>query len=240
MRIVWLSANDFGYHTLKEIEKYVEAVVTLSEDSKVKMYDRMPRKLWNHYDLPIFEVDDNKQLEKVLHNIGAELVVVAGWRLKIPKKLLSKHKFIGFHPTLLPKGRRQAPIINTILQGEEKGGVTLFHLTDKIDSGDIIDQEPIDVYPDETSGTLYMKVIVAGKEILSRQKKNLAKGKLKSTPQNEEEATHYKSPTSNEIGIGDSIDLMYRKIRAFSEPYDGAYIKRGDIKLIIWEAELVE
>jgi UDP-4-amino-4-deoxy-L-arabinose formyltransferase/UDP-glucuronic acid dehydrogenase (UDP-4-keto-hexauronic acid decarboxylating) len=69
----------------------------------------------------------------------------------------------------------------------------------------------------------------------------LATGKAPRIPQNEEEATYFKKRTleDNEIRIEtDSPDEIYRKIHAFSKPYNGAFIRLGNKKLIIWKAEL--
>ena len=44
---------------------------------------------------------------------------------------------------------------------------------------------------------------------------------------------------NNQIDLKkESVEKIYRKIRALSTPYKGAYIRKGGRKLIIWRAEL--
>ena len=71
----------------------------------------------------------------------------------------------------------------------------------------------------------------------------LIKGKAQRNLQDESKATFFEklSLKDNEIDLNkESLEIIYKKIRAFSKPYKGAYIKRNGKKLIIWSAELIE
>lgn len=51
----------------------------------------------------------------------------------------------------MPKYRGAAPIDNAILNGILKTGVTIMHMDDGLDTGDIIDVETIEILPNETT-----------------------------------------------------------------------------------------
>ena len=54
-------------------------------------------------------------------------------------------------------------------------------------------------------------------------------------------STFFKKVTikDNEIKLfEDDLEMTYRKIRAFSHPYLGAFIKKENKKLIIWKADI--
>lgn len=171
--------------------------------------------------------------------------MMCGWRQIIKKNLLElpKKGMIGFHPTLLPKGRGPAPIINTILEGFEKSGVTMYYISEGLDNGDIIGQEGFPVGPDDYAQDIYNKVTQSGKQLIRTYIPLLVRGDAPRIPQDNHNATYLPKRTmaDNKIDLkGDSIDVIYRKIRAFSKPYNGAFIIRNNKKLIIWNAEISE
>jgi methionyl-tRNA formyltransferase len=243
---IWLSANMFGYELLKEVlkkgEVEISAIVTLSSDSKVKMYDGIPPAKWHELGIKVYEIADIKQERKMLESLKPDFVVMAGWRQIIPKEILEipKKGFIGFHPTLLPKARGPAPIINTILSGVKESGVTMFYVSEGLDDGDIIAQAKFAVDENDYAGDVYEKVIEGAKRLASYFPL-LASDQAPRIPQQESEATVSPKRTlkENEINLEtESPEMMLRKIRALSKPYNGAFIKTHNKKLVIWEAEL--
>ena len=245
--VVWISANKFGYSLLKEALKInsikIKAIITLKENAKTKMYDAINRIKWYEFGIPVYEIEDINKEEKLLKKLSPKLIIVCGWRQIIKEHILEipKKGVVGFHPSLLPKNRGPAPIINTILEGLHESGVTMFYLGKKVDGGDIIGQKRFLVGENDYAEDVYRKVIRAGRYLISKYLPLLAEGNAPRTPQKEEEATYFskRSLKDNEIRIGvESPQQIYRKIRAFSKPYLGAYIRLGNKKLIIWRAEL--
>lgn len=243
MRSIWLSANKLGYEVLKELVPYVkiDALLTLKKTSKTVMYDAEDR--WDQLDIPIYRIDNINQEIELLKRLDPDLIVMCGWRQVINKEILEipKKGIIGFHPTLLPFGRGPAPIINSILQGVKHSGVTMFYVDEGIDSGEIIAQSRFRINKKDHANQVYNKVIRAAKHIAMNQLFMLLKGKQVKTRKQDEKKAHYfpkLSLKNNEINLTDSIDDIYKKIRALSKPYNGAYIKKNGKKLIIWKAEL--
>jgi len=245
LKVVWLSANEFGYELLCEAMKLktiaVTAIITLSSKATTKMHDGIDSEDWSKFNVPIYEIENINEKEVLLQAFDPDVVMMCGWRQIIDKKILDIPRlgFIGFHPTILPKGRGSAPIINTILSGVKESGVTMFYADEGLDSGDIIGIERFNVGDDDYATDVYDKVIEAGKALVKTYLPLIAEGKAPRTPQPEEEATYLPKRTlkDNEIHLEESEEI-YKKIRAFSHPYNGAFIRIGDKKLIIWNAEL--
>jgi len=249
MKVVWLSANRFGYELLKEALKLdkieIVAIMTLSDKATTKMYDGIDKSRWNEFGIPVYRIENINEEEDLLRTISPDVLMMCGWRqiiknniLKIPKKGM-----IGFHPTLLPKGRGPAPIINTILKGIKKSGVTMFYVDDSLDGGDIIGQTGFEIKNNDYASDVYEKVIEGGKSLIKEFLIMVANGSAPRIPQNESEATYLekRSLKGNEIILEkETPEQIYRKIRALSKPYKGAYIKLGDKKLIIWKADLCD
>lgn len=244
-----MSANLFGYELLHEAIKIkgfeISVIFTLSSSSPTKMYDSADSSKWYEFGVPVHEITDiNKELD-LIRSYSPEIIMMCGWRQIIKKNLLDlpKKGMIGFHPTLLPKGRGPAPIINTILEGFEKSGVTMYYISEGLDNGDIIGQEGFPVGPDDYAQDIYNKVTQSGKQLIRTYIPLLVRGDAPRIPQDNHNATYLPKRTmaDNKIDFkGDSIDVIYRKIRAFSKPYNGAFIIRNNKKLIIWNAEISE
>jgi methionyl-tRNA formyltransferase len=242
MNIVWLSSNKFGYSLLREAIKIhpISQVIILKDKSKTKMYDGIKKELWYELNIPITEIENINEEIDLLESLKPNIIIVAGWRQVIKEELLNRYTFIGFHPTLLPYGRGPAPIINSILEGLTGSGVTMYYLDKQMDSGDIIGQEKFKVDNCDTSGCVYESVINAGKILINKYLTKLIDKTAPRIKQDDSVSYIFKKPISNEIYLDDDIETMYRKIKAFNKPYNGAYICKDNKKLKIWEAEVID
>jgi len=245
MKIVWLSANDFGWHLLQTLTRMykgriVDAIITLSSESKTIMYDINNN--FEVFELPLYKIDNINEQEELLDRLKPDIIIVAGWRQIIDKKLLDNYTFIGFHPTLLPFGRGPAPIINTILNDITESGVTMFYINEEMDSGDIIGQSTFTLRENNDSSDVYSYVIECGQELIKKYIPKILNGTAPRIPQDKNKAIYFDKPKlkDNKINLDDDIDDIYKKIRALSYPYRGAYIEKDGKKLIIWEADLID
>lgn len=258
MRIVYLSASICGYEWLKEIllnkECELVAIITLNKLAKTKMYDGIANEKWYEFFLPVYEVLDINQEISLLKSLKGDCLIVGGWRQVISKEVLSLFKkgVIGFHPTLLPKGRGPSPIINSIMAGIKESGLTMFYYTEKVDSGPIIGQKEFIIEDDDYAWDVYKKEIEKGKELIREYLPLIIKDKIKPKEQDEKEATYFPKLDKkifNQINIEDGLIYNYRKIRALSKygknelgllSYEGAYFYYNDKKIIIWKAKPIK
>ena len=87
------------------------------------------------------------------------MAVVCSFNYKIPKELLSavKDGFINLHPSLLPAYRGANPYSRVIMNNEKETGVTIHHMSEEFDKGDIILQMKCPIEKNETMGSLFNK-----------------------------------------------------------------------------------
>lgn len=247
--LIWVSANRFGYALLEEAVGVpgfnLEAIVTLHPDATTVMYDGIDSSLWKKFNAPVFFV---RRIEELLSmDLGSrpDWGILCGWRQRLSADVLGlpRRGFAGFHPSLLPYGRGPAPLINTLLLGLSRSGVTLYHLTPGLDDGDIIGQEEFSVAPTDHAGDLYDKAIDAGRELIRRWFSSLLSGNAPRIPQDPSGVFVFPKPTlaDNEFDFRkDSLEVIDRKIRAFSKPYRGAFVREDGQKLTIWRSELAK
>jgi len=144
---------------------------------------------------------------------------------------------------MLPFGRGGAPIINSILSGLKSSGVTMFYVDEGKDSGDIIGQEPFYISNNDYAEDVYNKMIDCGRILINKYLPLVALGNAPRLPQLEDKAEYFPpvSYKDNEIFLDrDDPEMIMRKIRAFSKPYLGAFIRVRDKKIVIWKADLVD
>jgi methionyl-tRNA formyltransferase len=151
----------------------------------------------------------------------------------LPKVVWQMPEFGTFnlHASLLPAYRGAAPIHWAVINGETKTGATTFFIDDKIDTGEIILQEEIEVLPNETVGTLHDKLMHLGATLVSKTIDYISKGNVKTIkqPDLEEKSAPKLSPENTRIDWSDSLDAIYNKIRGLN-PFPTAWtlIKNND------------
>ena len=89
----------------------------------------------------------------------------------------------NLHASLLPQYRGAAPINWAIINGETRTGVTTFLLNHEIDKGAIIEQETVDILPEDNIGTLYDKLMAVGAQLVVSTVERLASGNYKTIEQ---------------------------------------------------------
>lgn len=129
--------------------------------------------------LPILQPEklrDEAFLES-LKELNPDLGVVIAFRM-LPEVVWAMPKFGTFnlHASLLPEYRGAAPINWAIINGEKRTGVTTFLLNHEIDKGAIIEQESIDILPDDNIGSLYDKLMNIGSALVTRTVDKIAEG----------------------------------------------------------------
>ncbi|MEQ2182524.1 Cytosolic 10-formyltetrahydrofolate dehydrogenase [Goodea atripinnis] len=92
---------------------------------------------------------------------GAELNVLPFCSQFIPMEVIDhpKRGSIIYHPSLLPRHRGASAINWTLIQGDKKGGFTVFWADDGLDTGPILLQRECDVEPNDTVNTIYKRFL---------------------------------------------------------------------------------
>lgn len=169
-----------------------------------------------------------------------ELLIVAGWYHILPPSLLDSLIAVGLHASLLPDYSGGSPLVWAMINGEQKTGMTLFRLADRVDAGPIIDQASIDILPADTIATLYERIELLGIKLLKENLSHIAKGTVVYTPQDENRRRilPQRKPEDGRIEWNWSSQKIYDFIRAQTHPYPGAFTTFNKQKVHIWAAQL--
>jgi phosphoribosylglycinamide formyltransferase-1 len=106
-----------------------------------------------------------EQLIDFLQTEKVDLIVLAGFLLKVPEALVKgfPNRIINLHPALLPKfggkGMYGANVHKAVIDAQEKeSGITIHFVNEEYDKGEIILQAKCEVNTNETIETLAGKI----------------------------------------------------------------------------------
>lgn len=114
-----------------------------------------------------------------------DVQIVVAFRM-MPRQVYSLPTLGTFnlHTSLLPQYRGAAPINWAIINGEKQTGITTFLLNDKIDCGEILLQQSIDISEQTDFESLYYEMADKGKYLIENTLDLLAKGNYTTIKQN--------------------------------------------------------
>lgn len=247
MRIGLIGSVSSSWHVLRAFIDHgvdVACVCGVDESRAAAIGDyRSLRELATGAGIPFlsFVKVSEPQVADFIRRHAPDALWVIGISQLVPDELIARapQGGIGFHPTMLPRGRGRAPVAWTILLGAP-AAVSLFHLTAEADAGDLIYQCEVPVLPDDYSHELIERT----NEYLARAVAELAPairaGELPRRPQDPAQATFYarRTPADGLIDWRAPTDAIYRLIRAAGRPYPGAFTYLPDgCKLTVWRAQ---
>ena len=246
LRIVFLGTPEFAAIIL---EKMIEsgykpmAVVTAPDKpiGRKKIITPSATKLLAiKYNIQILQPEVLSISNFQLPIANPDLIVLAAYGQIIPKEILKIPKYgcLNVHPSLLPKYRGPSPIQTAILNGDEKTGVTIILMDEKIDHGPILAWRELEIlnpkseirnksqiqnskitYPELTE-----ELAELGAKLLIETLPKWIKGEIKPIPQDDSKATYTKiiKKEDGKINWQKSAEEIERMIRAFT-PWPGTY-----------------
>lgn len=104
-------------------------------------------------------------LLKSLQSVGIDIIVLAGYLKLVPSSFIQGFPgpIINLHPSLLPayggKGMHGQHVHEAVIAANEsKSGITIHHVNEQYDQGDIIKQFTTELEPGETASSLAQKI----------------------------------------------------------------------------------
>ena len=201
MRIVFMGTPDFAVPSLNALVHAGHDVcgVFSQPDKPVgrhqnKLKATPVKECALSHKIPVFQPEsmrDGIALEQ-LKQLAPELIVVAAYGRVLPKEILElpPKGCINVHSSLLPKYRGAAPINWAIVNGDEESGVTIMHMAEELDAGDIIDQVVTSIDPDEFVESLHDRLAEMGGELLVKEVNDIEAGRAVRVQQEAEKVTY--------------------------------------------------
>ena len=234
LRIVFMGTPDFAVQTLRSIvEAGYEVVGVVTAPDKPagrgrKLQESAVKKYAVEKGMKLLQPTNLKSEAFLaeLKDLQANLQVVVAFRM-LPEVVWRMPEFGTFnlHASLLPQYRGAAPINWAVMNGETETGVSTFFIDEKIDTGEMIFQEKVQIGPTEDAGILHDKLMATGARLVVKTLEAIENGNVKTTSQKEEKdlkTAHKLTRENTRVNWKDPLDKIYDFIRGLS-PYPTAW-----------------
>lgn len=234
LKIVFFGTPEFAKTSLEAIHQSkhkIVGVVTVADKAsgRGQKITQSPVKMYAvEQNLPVFQPEKlrNAEFLQAIKDLEADVFVVVAFRM-MPKVLFEMPRLGTFnlHASLLPDYRGAAPINFAIINGEKKTGATTFFINEKIDEGNILLQEEMEVFPNENAGSLHNRLMEMGAKLVVKTLNGLSEGNIVEKPQPNVEVPKnafkiFKEDTK--IDWNESSEAIHNFIRGMS-PYPCAF-----------------
>lgn len=252
MNVIFMGTPDFAVPVLRGLieskEHTVTAVVTQPDKARGrsgKLVFTPVKEVAVEHNIPVYTPVKVKEPEFVeeLKKIPCDVIVVVAFGQILSKEILDFPRYgcINVHASLLPRWRGAAPIQWSILEGDEKTGVTTMQMDVGLDTGDILMTKEYVIRPDETGESLFDTLSELGAPLLLETLKAAEAGTLQPVKQDDAQSNYAKMLTK-ELG---NLDLsrpaaeLERYVRGLNS-WPSAYIKFRGKTCKLWSASVVE
>lgn len=251
LKIIFMGTADFGGPVLEKLADSREnkiAVITQPDRPQGRGRKILPtpiKKIALDKGLEVFQpenINDEESINKIKEfNPDIILVVAYGQILSSHILNIPKTGCINIHGSLLPKYRGAAPINRAIINGEKETGITFMFMKEKVDAGEIIFQEKIDILADETCGELYYRLSDLSASALPKLLEKIKSGKIERISQDNKLVTFARkmNKEDGEIDWSDKGEKVYNLIRG-TIPYPGAFTYYQGRKLKITRSRFLD
>jgi methionyl-tRNA formyltransferase len=171
-----------------------------------------------------------------LRGLSPAVIAVVAYGQILPPDIINLPELgcVNVHASLLPKYRGAAPINWAIINGEKVSGVSTMLMDEGMDTGPVLQQQVVEIAPEDTAGSLSTKLAEEGARLLLTTLEGLQNGNLNPQPQTGE-ATY--APVMNKrdglIQWTKPAPQLCNFIRGMN-PWPGAYgfLEGGRIKIL--------
>ncbi|HVX15832.1 MAG TPA: methionyl-tRNA formyltransferase [Pirellulales bacterium] len=177
---------------------------------------------------PVFDPENinTDESRRMLTDLAADLFIVADYGQILSRETLQTARLggINLHGSLLPKYRGAAPINWAIYHGDPETGVTVIHMTPRIDAGPLLAQARTAINPAETAVDLERRLSELGAPLVLQAIDDLAAGRAAALPQDASQVSPARRlrKTDGAIDWSRSAAAINNQIRAF-EPWPRTY-----------------
>lgn len=251
MNIVFMGTPDFAVESLKKLYETGHNILAV-----ISQPDRKAGRGMNVVPTPVKEYAESKGLKvyqperirkdeeliQKIKDMKPDVIVVVAFGQILPQEVLDIPKYgsINVHGSLLPKYRGAAPIQWSVINGDAVTGITTMMMDAGMDTGDMLEKYEVEIDDNDTYGTLYEKMKVAGGKAIIKTLEKVAEGSISRVKQGDDfTMAPMIEKEMGEIDWNKSSKDIRNLIRGLN-PMPGAYSYAGEERIKIWAADLTE
>ncbi len=232
LSVIFMGTPDFSVPILKSLIANTNLILVVTKpDQKVGRHQEISfspvKKIALDNNIPLFQPEKIRTDYQMILELKPDIIITCAYGQIIPKEVLDIPKYgcINVHASLLPKYRGGAPIHHAIMNGENETGVTIMHMNEGMDTGDIIAQEKLAILETDNVGTLFDKLSLLGENLLIKTLPSIINGTCNRIKQDENLAIY--APTLKRadewLDFSKSTKEVFNKVRGLN-PWPLSYI----------------
>lgn len=250
-KIIYMGTPDFAVPALEALvrEQYdVALVVTQPDRPKGRGKKLQPTPVKECAEkagirvLQPAKIKDNEEFFQELEAAAPDLIIVAAYGKILPKRILDlpAQGCVNIHASLLPRFRGAAPVQRSIMEGDERTGVTLMYMEEGLDTGDMIDRSATEIGK-KNAGELLDELSVMGAELLISRLPDLLQGNVTAEKQDDSLATYSPMVDKSEgrLDFSRTAEQLERLVRGMS-PSPGAFTEYNGQRMKVKMADVIE
>ena len=239
IKIVFMGTPEFARESLKELyEAGFNIVGCFTNPDKpsgrgMKLKASAVKEYALEKNIPVYQpkkVKNNQEVLDILNNLQPDVIAVVAYGKILPKEVLDIPKYgcINVHGSLLPKYRGAAPMQWSLINGEEKTGITTMFMDIGMDTGDMLLKEEIEIKDNYNLESIHDILMVIGAKLLVKTIDGVVNGTIIPIPQ-PEEGTYAPMITREmtKIDFNKSGREIFNFVRGLS-PFPGTYMELED------------
>ena len=179
------------------------------------------------YDIDVLQPNRLREegVEETIKAVNPDFIIVAAFGQILPRSILDIAPCINLHASLLPQYRGASPVQQSLLNGDEKSGVTSMLMEEGLDTGDMLEKVEFVIPKDMRLHALMQQLTEDACELTLSTMRNFEK--ISPQKQDDNEATLCKKikKSDGEIDFEDA-EVIYNKYRAL-EGWPGIFAENG-------------
>ena len=170
------------------------------------------------------------------------MIFCLGWSRILHPTLLNLPPLgvIGYHPTSLPANRGRHPLIWALILGLKETSSSFFFMDKGADTGDLLSQVSVTIYPNDDAGSLYKRITDTALKQLHYFLPKLARGEFERIPQDHQIANTWRKRSVKDgcIDWRMAAESIHNLVRGLARPYSGAHFNYSDQEIKVWKTEV--
>ena len=249
MRIVFMGTPDFAVPSLEilynagyDIVGVITAPDRLGGRGRKTVIESPIKKFALNKELNILQPPNlkNKEFVATLKELNADIQIVVAFRM-LPEIVwnMPANGTYNLHGSLLPKYRGAAPINWSVIQGDKITGVTSFKLKHAIDTGSVLFQKEIPIYPSDNATAVHDRMMFVAADVVYETVKAVDEKKANLKEQDDSLASHAPKLNKDNTKLDFTLDCktLHNKVRGLSY-YPSAWFELAGKQLKVYESEI--
>lgn len=241
MKIVFMGTPLFAVEVLEMLIKEHDVCLVVTQPDKFigrkkVLTPPLVKEVALKHGIEVFQPKNIKTEYQKIVDLKPDFMITAAYGQILPKALLDEVKAINVHGSLLPKYRGGAPIQYALFNGDKQTGVTIMYMAFKMDSGDIIKQEAIDINADDDTLSLTQRLSSLGTRLLKEVLEDIEQGIIDREAQDEALVTFSPTLTYKDefLSFNQTTEKIIHRVKGLT-PEPGAHAFINGVKIKIYK-----